>query len=380
MKCQRNFLYILLFLVAMLLSAFAKRAVFPSRAPLAALTLTRNFMFSSSKGNSAKSNGNKNDGWQNGSGDSAASSGISATPASASHNYDKASLDKLVLYNVAVAFQAKNRKESNKFLKKDHKTPAELLPSGEDNLFVSEQSKEGYLALGVADGVGGWSEAGYDSSAISRELCHSIKLGFEASTEKELLTPQQLLMSAFENVQVSPKVEIGGTTACLGIFTPDHKLKVANLGDSWCGLFREYKLVQETKFQTHNFNTPFQLAKIPKQVLRQAELQGKRYIIDSPEMADEYEWDLKSGDIVLFATDGVTDNVVPQDMEIFLKDQFDHNNAMSDISRKFVKEVVKVSKDPNFPSSFAQELSRLTGQRYLGGKEDDITVVMVKVL
>lgn len=80
----------------------------------------------------------------------------------------------------------------------------------------------------------------------------------------------------------------------------------------------------------------------------------------------------------MFATDGVTDNVIPQDIELFLKDH-EETNQLDDVANKFVKEVVKVSKERNFPSAFAQELSRLTGQKYLGGKEDDITVVLVKV-
>lgn len=84
----------------------------------------------------------------------------------------------------------------------------------------------------------------------------------------------------------------------------------------------------------------------------------------------------------MFATDGVTDNVVPKDIEIFLKDHLEdkQNARLDEVAKKFVSEVVKVSKDANFPSAFAQELSRLTGQKYLGGKEDDITVVLVKVV
>ncbi|RKP32754.1 protein serine/threonine phosphatase 2C [Metschnikowia bicuspidata] len=265
------------------------------------------------------------------------------------------------------------------FRRNKKKSAAELLPSGEDNLFVSAQDKDGYVALGVADGVGGWSEAGYDSSAISRELCHLAKEHFEKSNKKRFQTPQNLLKAAFDDVISSPKVEIGGTTACLGILTPDRKLKLVNLGDSWCGLFRDYKLVKETQFQTHNFNTPYQLAKIPPQILRQAELQGKRYIIDKPDMCEEYVWDLKKDDVIIFASDGVTDNVVPHDIELFLKDQLSAGKSLKDVTSKFVKEVVKVSKDSNFPSGFAQELSRITGQQYMGGKEDDITVIMVKV-
>lgn len=296
----------------------------------------------------------------------------SATASAASMNYDSA-LTSVSHYNIAVAFQPKNREESNLF-KKKQPSPSLQSPSGEDNLFVSNE-KAGCIAVGVADGVGGWSEAGYDSSAISRELCASLRRQFESGAASN---PKQLLSLAFKEILSSPQVEIGGTTACLGVLTSDLKLHVANLGDSWCGLFRDSKLINETNFQTHNFNTPFQLAKIPEEIVRQAKLQGRRYIIDSPEAADEYTWDLKSGDVVMFATDGVTDNVIPQDIELFLKDH-EESNQLDEVANRFVKEVVKVSKDSNFPSAFAQELSRLTGQKYLGGKEDDITVVLIKV-
>ncbi|OBA23230.1 protein serine/threonine phosphatase 2C, partial [Metschnikowia bicuspidata var. bicuspidata NRRL YB-4993] len=299
---------------------------------------------------------------------------------SAAYNYDQTSFDRLLAYQIAVLFQPKTREHTNVFTRRlPAPAPATLLPLGEDNLFVSAQDADGYIAVGVADGVGGWAEAGYDSSAILRELCHQAKTRFEAAAARAALSPRDLLVRAFEDVQQSPKVEIGGTTACFGVLTPDRRLKVANLGDSWCGLFRGDKLVHETRVQTHNFNTPYQLAKIPQQVLRQAELQGKRYIIDSPDRCDEYVWDLQKDDVVIFATDGVTDNVVAQDIEVFLRDQSAQRRLLPQISLQLVQEVVAVSKDPNYPSAFAQELSRLTGQRYMGGKEDDITVVMVKV-
>ena len=87
-------------------------------------------------------------------------------------NYDSA-LTSVSHYNIAVAFQPKDREESNLF-KKKQPSPSLQSPSGEDNLFVSNE-KAGCIAVGVADGVGGWSEAGYDSSAISRELCASLR-------------------------------------------------------------------------------------------------------------------------------------------------------------------------------------------------------------
>ncbi|PSK38227.1 hypothetical protein C7M61_002784 [Candidozyma pseudohaemuli] len=373
----------------MLLSALTKRALLGSAKYSAEPAALRRFIsfspFARSSDNAASNNYSSDKHWSSGEqGPSSESPNSSSTGAaslaSASYNYDKGSIDRIVNFNVAVAFQPKNRTKSNVFTRNKKLSPAETSPSGEDNLFVSQQSSDGYFALGVADGVGGWAEAGYDSSAISRELCHIMKTVFETGETGHSVTPKSLLSKAFQDVMASPKVEIGGTTACLGIFAPDRKLKVANLGDSWCGVFRDYKLVEETQFQTHNFNTPYQLAKIPQHILQEAARQGKSYITDTPAMSDEYEWQLEKGDLVLFATDGVTDNVVPQDIEVFLRDKKEKQATLPDTATSLVSEVVKVSKDQDFPSAFAQELSRLTGQKYLGGKEDDVTVVLVEVL
>ena len=322
-------------------------------------------------------------GWTASDSAGAADAALAAAAAAAAYNYDQASFDRLLACQVAVLFQPKDRTETNVFKRRLLKNapasaaPAELLPLGEDNLFVSTQFPDGSLAVGVADGVGGWAEAGYDSSAILRELCHFAKAQFEQNGPA---SPRDLLVKAFHEVQQSPRVAVGGTTACFGVLAPSRRLTVANLGDSWCGVFRNHALVHETKVQTHNFNTPYQLAKIPPQVLRQAQLQGKRYIVDSPEMCDEYAWDLEKDDVVVFATDGVTDNIVPQDIGMFLQDQSAEGRSLGETALRLVLEVVKVAKDPNFPSAFAQELSRLTGQRYMGGKEDDVTIVMLKVL
>lgn len=357
-------------------ASYARTGVLNTSFRLGRTTARRSFSFSSSSSSSSRTLKG-----------SSAGLGLLAGHGSVAawHNYDSP-VSHYSYYDIAVAFTPKSREDTNMFARNKRKSsPASELPSGEDNLFVSSELNGGYVTLGVADGVGGWAEAGYDSSAISRELCLFIRSGFEGTDAASLaqLTPKELLRSAFEQVSTSPKVEIGGTTACLGILSPDRTLKVANLGDSWCGVFRDSKIVFETNFQTHNFNTPFQLAKIPRQIVRKAEMEGRRYIIDTPDMADEYSWQLQKDDIVMFATDGVTDNVVPQDIELFLQDNISSTLTPEEIGNattKFVKEVVKVSKDANFPSAFAQELSRLTGQKYLGGKEDDITVVVAKVL
>ncbi|ODV62109.1 type 2C protein phosphatase PTC7 [Ascoidea rubescens DSM 1968] len=289
-------------------------------------------------------------------------------------------------YNIVVAFSPKDREE-NGFFENSISNTSNKSPTGEDNYFISEKlliNSNGYkISIGVADGVGGWAEMGYDSSAISRELCNSIKYIFENSDNDQLidLNPKFLLNLAFNYIKSDKKVHCGGTTACLGILSSNGELKVANLGDSWMGVFRDFKCIHQTKFQTHRFNTPYQLSIIPPKLLEQARRQNKKYLLDSPLDSQEYSFKLQKNDIIIFATDGITDNILVPDIEIYLKDQYNENInvPLQQVANTFVQNVKKLSYDEDFPSPFSQELRAITGQPYLGGKPDDITTVFIKV-
>ena len=258
-------------------------------------------------------------------------------------------------YKTTVAYQPKDRDDVIYQKLKD----SLLSPTGEDNYFITVNSESDVYAA-VADGVGGWAEHGYDSDVV--------------------VTPKDIIDLSYNKIKEDKIVEVGGTTAIVAHFPKDGLLKVANLGDSWCGVFRDYQLVFQTKYQSVGFNAPYQLYIIPEEMERNARLSGRSYITNTPKDADEYEFQLKSNDVVILATDGVTDNIAPEDIELFLKDNSKMlSNDLDKFSKTLVQNVVKLSKDPNYPSVFAQEISKLTGKLYKGGKEDDITLVLVKV-
>lgn len=284
-------------------------------------------------------------------------------------------------YKTAVAYQPKDRDD------KIYQNLKDSLKSltGEDNYFITANSASDLYA-GVADGVGGWAEHGYDSSAISRELCKAI--GDIASTLSENsadinkleLLPKDLMDYAYSKIKKDEIVKVGGTTSIVAHFQNNGLLKIANLGDSWCGVFRDSKLVFQTKFQTVGFNAPYQLSIIPDQIAKEAARNGNSYIQNTPKDADEYSFQLTKDDIVILATDGVTDNIATDDIELFLTENTETvNTNLQGVATDFVDKVVALSKDPNYPSVFAQEISKLTGKPYRGGKEDDITVIVVKV-
>ncbi|GMM38170.1 type 2C protein phosphatase [Saccharomycopsis crataegensis] len=279
-------------------------------------------------------------------------------------------------YNVAVAYAPKLRSEEL--------DPAKY-PAGEDSFIHGARQSDGNLVLGVADGVGGWSEVkGCSSADMSNVLCGLVSKLFKGQ-EVGGDNTKDLLARAYKDMKLAKVVKAGGTTICYGVLNSQTaNLEVLNLGDSWCGVFRDFKCVEQTKFQTLGFNTPKQLSIIPKDLQEKAAREGRRYITNTPSDADVYNFQLQKNDIVVFATDGVTDNVYPEDLEMFLKDSYDSQVDNKDVDLQKVTDslvngVRVLSQNPKFPSPFSQEMSRVYGQKYYGGKADDITVVILKV-
>lgn len=139
--------------------------------------------------------------------------------------------------------------------------------------------------------------------------------------------PIFVLERAFNQV-----TSIGSSTAVLAIQN-NNKLTVCNLGDSGFQVYRRapdshsFYLHQRSKEQTHSFNTPFQLTRLPtdddcqhlqskgkvqesvklREVLRKH--RESRMVQDSPDDADETTIALEVGDVIITATDGVFDNL-----------------------------------------------------------------------
>jgi protein phosphatase PTC7 len=66
--------------------------------------------------------------------------------------------------------------------------------------------------------------------------------------------------------------------------------------------------------QTHAFNTPFQLSKIPTRISRQLALFGRGHHAERPTDADLYVHEVNHGDVLVLGTDGVWDNLAPQEV------------------------------------------------------------------
>lgn len=296
---------------------------------------------------------------------------------------------------VAHDFRAKRRIPSKR-LKKNRPN------SGEDSFFYSRSSKAS--AMGVADGVGGWSEIGADSSELSQALCDGMKDQFVSRVNSLVPTPEDLISSAYANIIDEDVVKAGGTTACVAVANAvSGVLKTANLGDSGFIVFRSGKIVTQSIPQTHAFNTPYQLAVLPPEIRRREAMLSQssgRHIADSPRDADLRSFELKHGDLVVLCTDGFSDNISSTEAlsivtEWLLKAKVWHKDpqlginpcldtlptesGMEIIASRLVSSAYTAAHDRHRMTPFAKEIQRELKISYSGGKVDDITVVVFYV-
>lgn len=180
-----------------------------------------------------------------------------------------------------------------------------------------------------------------------------------------------------------------------------------SLGDSGFLIIRQGKIHYASNPQTHDFNTPYQLAMIPKKLLAQARQFGGGPFSDDPNDAFVSTHLLRHGDVIIFATDGVWDNLSSQDVLRIVSDEMVtgkgwSNNAdgilpsahletvaastegsgiQTAVAKAVASRAKSASINTKFDGPFAREVQRLfPGENYHGGKKDDVCVVCMVVV
>jgi len=283
--------------------------------------------------------------------------------------------------------------------------------SGEDAYFVASVGKDSTtIALAVCDGVGGWQEQGINPADFSHGMC-SYMAKHASDTEPNHLHPQKLMHIGYDHVLSDEQIRAGGATACVAVADTTGRMRTANLGDSGFVQLRLGTVHQYSMPQTHAFNTPFQLSKTPQEIMTQAAIFGGLPLNDSPDRADLGDAQLQHGDVVVFATDGVWDNLSSQDILAIVSQQMRERGAwdrtndkgitMSDtistlvqprtkdqarytwslqsaIASNIVAEAKAASMDQKRDGPFAKAVQReYPMDRWHGGKVDDITAIVL---
>ena len=131
----------------------------------------------------------------------------------------------------------------------------------------------------------------------------------------------------YQNLIDDPSVSAGGSTACIAIAGPDGRLQMANLGDSGFLQLRLGAVHHYSNPQTHAFNAPYQLSIIPPRVTAQSALFGGMPLLDLPEKAEVSNSQLRHGDVLFLATDGVWDNLNSQEVLHIVSSQMRSHGA-----------------------------------------------------
>ncbi|KAI8643279.1 phosphatase 2C-like domain-containing protein [Parasitella parasitica] len=262
---------------------------------------------------------------------------------------------------------------------KENQKPGKV-DAGEDAFFQTN-TPEG-LAIGVADGVGGWSLVGVDPALFSWTLMDNAAV--VAKNEKSV-DAHQILDSAFHELRRGGKVAAGSSTACiLNLSKSTGEMTTCNLGDSAFLLVRDQKIVYESPSQQHYFNCPYQLTVVPDTYPNRDEL-----VTDMPKDADTKSFFLKDGDLILLATDGYFDNMyseetlelINQGMGPILKSSQDDELVTATIrglAKTLTDRARRLSLNPKRLSPWAKA-AQAHGSNYRGGKVDDITCIVTLV-
>ena len=230
-------------------------------------------------------------------------------------------------YGISASFTAKDRRyhpTRNVFnfnpynhIRARRKDKSTRPDSGQDAFFVSRIGETSDVALGIADGVGGWVDSGVDPADFSHGFCDYMAHAAHTHKPEEWKVPlgaRSLMQRGYEDISNDDTVPAGGSTACVAIVKDSGKLEVANLGDSGFVQLRLNAVHTYSEPQTHAFNTPYQLSIVPKKIRARQRAFGGTQLCDLPKDANVSQHSLRHGDVLVFASDGVWDNLSRHDI------------------------------------------------------------------
>ena len=230
--------------------------------------------------------------------------------------------------------------------------------------------------------------------------------------DDKLPSARAILQQGYDVLCQDRTVQAGGSTACVGVVSPEGTLDLANLGDSGCLHLRLNAVHWYSEAQTHAFNTPFQLSLVPPKVQQRMAYFGGSQLCDLPRDADVSQHDLRHGDVIVFATDGVLDNLFNQDVlrvasrvmsktgawrtnenggvsvadELVVLTEAQENEQGKPVTLQnlLATEITGAAKrasvNPRLDGPFAKQVQKYYPQEnWKGGKVDDICVISVVV-
>ena len=231
-------------------------------------------------------------------------------------------------------------------------SPEKISWGGEDAAFTKGRS------FGIFDGVSGaLKEKGM--ALYSFTLASQIK----SFISDDGLTISEMTDALATAAEIANMEATGASTASLASIGEDNILRVLTLGDCSVVVYRDGKVAAKTKEILHYFDCPYQLAN------------------DSPDRAKDatkLTFPLQPGDIIVAGSDGIFDNLTPDDIWEQISSVPDRAGMMAG---KIINQSRAVSLDTEAPTPYAKQAKKQRYEKYksgLGGKVDDISCVVVR--
>ncbi|KAJ7981852.1 Protein phosphatase 2C family protein [Quillaja saponaria] len=226
-------------------------------------------------------------------------------------------------------------------------------PLGDDAHFICSEEQ----IIGVADGVGSWHKKGVDGGEYAREFMKNSEIAVKYQAEGAIC-PKEVLKQAYLNTKAK-----GSSTACILMLKEQGILKAVIVGDSGFLVFRENSVLIRSPVQQKSFNCPYQL--------------GNSSGCDHPESAMEMEIGVSPGDVVVVGTDGLFDNLYENEIVAVLKEKTKESVQPEELAWTLTEMAYYISVDHGSFSPFAREAA---GHHHVGGKTDDITVIVAHIV
>lgn len=241
--------------------------------------------------------------------------------------------------------------------------PEKAARGGEDGFFMSRDGR----VLGVADGVGGWAEQGVNPAFFTWKFLQRCLHYTSAKPFDSRIPLSQVLQNAWVDT-VSSALQGSCTTAAvaldeLGASAGD--MKVLLVGDCGVLVVRDGKVALRTKERQYKFNFPHQI--------------GSQGDSDPATLAADESFRVAADDVVILGTDGVFDNVFDSELvDLVAKASLESKGDIIDC-QKLADAIANLAAEHGASHSFKSPFSVAAlkaGYRYLGGKLDDVCVVV----
>jgi len=257
-----------------------------------------------------------------------------------------------------------------------HSIKPRMKKSNEDAWSVCDH--EDACTFVVADGVSSWRRAGINAARFSNQLVMDVSL---LASQSPLGLPTEILKACFENM-VHTNSANGSCTMCMAsIHKATNTLHLAWLGDCGIRVYRDNKTIYKSWEQYHTMNVPYQFGIAPSDM----EFEHSKFCSIKDVMLDCIN--LKSGDVLLMASDGLFDNLWEDEiLEILEPARLEGDNfELSNAAESLVHNASRASFDDNPLRTTPHAYKVCDGceecmETVIGGNIDDITALIAYVV